>query len=156
MIILDSSYNFVADLGTSIGDIYEVHFNANSDKLLVCGIGNDGYEIWTVPGWSKIHSDYSYGDNAKSCRFANNGNYVVGSKDGRLRYYDSSYNLIWMNVRIPASEIVGVDFSPNSSYILMASSTNNRGMSIFNVNSNVPVTDLSISNSIAVQSVDWS
>ena len=80
----------------------------------------------------------------------------MGSKDGRLRYYDSSYNLKWVNVRTPASDILGVDFSPNSSYILMTWSTNNRGVSIFNVNSNVPVTSLSISNNIAAEAVDWS
>ena len=55
VIILDSSYNFVADLGTNFGDVRELDFSANSDKLLVCGnSGDDGYEIWTVPGWNKV------------------------------------------------------------------------------------------------------
>ena len=44
VIILDSSYGFVADISTAFRDVEEVHFSANSNKLLVCGrTNNKGY-----------------------------------------------------------------------------------------------------------------
>ena len=46
--------------------------------MIVCG--QDGYEIYAVPGWVLQHSDYSYGHEALSCRFAPDGHYAVGTK----------------------------------------------------------------------------
>ena len=45
VIILDSSsYGYVKHADTGFTDILEVHFNAESNKLIVCGkTGNDGY-----------------------------------------------------------------------------------------------------------------
>ena len=46
-----------------------------------------------------LHSDYTYSNDAQTCRFANDGHYAVGDKDGFVRYYDSNYNLVWSNRR---------------------------------------------------------
>ena len=109
-----------------------------------------------MPGWALLHSDYTYGDEALSCKFANDGHYAVGSKDGFVRYYDSSYNLVWFNQRNSNSEIRSLDFSPNSSYLLVTWSTNNRKVAIFDVSSNTSEINLTVSNALAFYSVDWS
>ena len=101
IIILNLTYNFVVEIQTQFDTIKEVDFSPGSDKIIVCGHGgSDGYAIYSVPaGGSPLKSDYTYGDEARSCRFSNDGHYAVGSKDGYLRYYDSSYNLVWFNQR---------------------------------------------------------
>ena len=146
----------MADISTAFGEVEELHFNANSDKLLVCGrSGIEGYEIFSVPGWSLLHSDYSYGDDALSCRFSNDGHYAVGSKDGYVRYYDSGYNLVWSNRRASDSRIRGLAFSPNSSHLLVAWADNSRKLGIFDVSSNTSEVNLTATDS-SIYAVDWS
>jgi WD40 repeat protein len=140
IILKASDYSFVVNIPTKFGEVREVDFSANSDKLLVCGRnGDDGYEIYLVPGWGRVKFDYNYGDDALSCRFSNNDLYAVGSKDGYVRLYNasSSYSLAWSSRRNSDSEIAALDFSPNSSYLLATWANNNRKIGIFNVNSNI-------------------
>ena len=108
-----------------------------------------------MPGWTKVKSDYSYGDDARSCRYANDGHYAVGSKDGYIRYYDSSYNQVWRNRRDSDSEIEGLAFSPNSSYLLATWTADSRKVAIFDVSSNTSEINLTSPNSDS-DAADWS
>jgi WD40 repeat protein len=129
-----TEFSFVRAVGVSFSQVEEVHFGPNSDKMIVCG--NNGYAIYSVPGWSVLASDYTYGDVALSCRFASNEKYAIGSKDGWTRMYSQSYGLIWSNRRDSSAEIMALDFSPNASWLVVTSAINSRRVIVFDVTSN--------------------
>ena len=137
VIINANTYATVTEVPLTFQDVKEIDFSSDSSKMLVCGKKNaNGYEIFSVPAWTQVHSDFTYSDEADSCRFANDGHYAVGTKDGFINYYDSGDNLVWFNRRTTDSKIDALAFSPNSSYLLASWSTNSRKIAVFNVNSN--------------------
>ena len=107
-----------------------------------------------MPAWTINHTDYTFSNDAQSCRFSNDGHYAVGSKDGFVRYYDSSHSLVWLNQRSASSNMLGVDFSPNSSFLLAAwSRTGTKKIGIFDVSINGSEFNISVGT---MESVDWS
>lgn len=157
IVILSNSYAFVAAVPSAIGAIEELHFNKDSTLMLACGsVGSRGYEIFDVATWTVVYSDYTYGNTAMCCRFADNGNYAVGSQDGFVRYYSSAHSLIWSNQRNTNSPIEALDFSPNSSYLLVSWSGAGKKVGIFAVGSNSSELNLTIGSSTSNFGVDWS
>ena len=77
----------------------------------------------------------------------------MGSKDGYVRYYDSSYNEVWNNQA--AADIPAVTFSPDSSYLLVSWSTTLKQLAVFDVSSNTPINTITTVVS-SVYGVDWS
>jgi WD40 repeat protein len=151
-------YSFVTSIALGFSTVWEVHFNANSNKLLVCGGATSrGYQIFAVPGWNSLKTDVSASGDALSCRFANNDYYAVGFRDGFIKVYNAAtaYSSVWTNRRTTNSEIAALDFSPNSSQLLAAWSVNGQKVGIFTVSSNTSEANLT-SVGTDILAVDWS
>ena len=116
----------------------EVHFNKESSKLLVCGDG--GFEIWDTSNWNRTKSDSSFSDPVISCRFADDGHFATGTSNANIRIYNSTADFQWSYTYGGGSPYIsGVDFSPDSNYLLTGWSSTAYRMAIFSVGSNDPI-----------------
>lgn len=113
--------------------VQEVHFNKESNKLIVCG--DNGYKIYSVPGWAPL-AEVILGHPVLSCRFAPDGKYAIGTQQGEIRLYSSAYVQQWRHLSDNSALINSIDFSPDSQHLMTGWETSNSKVVIFSVGSN--------------------
>ena len=90
--------------------------------------------MFTVPSGAPLKSQ-GLGGVGKSCRFSPDGNYLaVGTTSGHVYVFNTAdYSPKWMKNTDGSATIYGVDFSPDSKYLLTGWSSSGFIARIFNV-----------------------
>lgn len=146
------SYPQVVSLSVPFGQVQEVHFSADSSKMIVCG--DNGFRIYNVPGWTAVAAtgtNINFGHPVVSCRFAPDGKYAIGTYQGQIHIYGGASP--WSYFTDGSAYIYGVDFSPDSNYLLTGWASSSQRAMVFSVGSNS--SGVVANSGESVYAVDW-
>jgi WD40 repeat protein len=135
-------------------------FNNDSTRIIVCGkagSGLKGYEIFSIPDGALLYSDYTYIQDAQTCRFSMSNHFAVGDKNGGIYYYASPNTSVWNYTSNGGAIPYGVAFTPNGSILGSGWGGGGSNKNIFTFNSvGTNVITLSYSGSHDFKALDYS
>ena len=143
----------VTTLTSVHSQVEDLHFNPESNKLITCG--DSGYKIYAVPAWGSPIYTKSTGGGAMSCKFAkDNEHYAVGTTNGKIFVFNSTHHQQWTLTPDSSATIYGLDFSPDSKYLLVGLGSSTNRAKIYNAATGAPVATLNAGGN-DIYMVDW-
>lgn len=158
VIVYDASVlpteTYVTTLESLYSQVEDLHFNPESNKMIACG--DSGFKIYSVPAWGAPIHTKSTGGVVKSCKFAKDNNlYAVGTTNGKIFVFNSTHHQQWTLTPDASATIYGLDFSPDSKYLLVGFGASTFRARIYNATTGgTPVVTLNEGGN-DIYMVDW-